>query len=363
MLKDRIRTLSYRDSMIQNPQLFKGKVVLDVGCGTGILSMFAANAGAQHVYALDCSAIVEHAKEIIEENGFQSRITVIRGKVEDITLPVEKVDIIISEWMGYCLLYENMLETVIFARDKWLAPGGLMFPDKANMFMVGIEDSQYRMSKIDWWDNVYGFKMSCLKREALIEPLVDICEPQQVMTNEVLLKSFDLQTVKKEDLSFVAPFSLIAHQRDACHAVVVYFNVEFTHGRQRIVLPTGPKNPETHWKQTVFYIPEPIHMNFRDRIEGLFRIHSNAKNPRDMDIDIAYVHTSTPSDFVYKPANSAGAAGAAAASSTTGSSSSSTSSSSSSSASESKPPYVPLLPLVQPTQQVISSQEMCYKLR
>lgn len=43
-----------------------------------------------------------------------------KGKVEEVELPVEKVDIIISEWMGYCLLYESMLETVIFSRDKWL---------------------------------------------------------------------------------------------------------------------------------------------------------------------------------------------------------------------------------------------------
>lgn len=47
-------------------------------------------------------------------------ITIINGKVEEIDLPVEKVDIIISEWMGYCLLFESMLDTVIYARDKWL---------------------------------------------------------------------------------------------------------------------------------------------------------------------------------------------------------------------------------------------------
>ena len=47
-------------------------------------------------------------------------ITLIRGKIEEVTLPVEKVDIIISEWMGYCLFYESMLNSVLFARDKWL---------------------------------------------------------------------------------------------------------------------------------------------------------------------------------------------------------------------------------------------------
>ena len=54
-------------------------------------------------------------------------------------MPVEKVDIIISEWMGYCLFYESMLETVLYARDKWLARDGMLFPDRATLFVAGIE--------------------------------------------------------------------------------------------------------------------------------------------------------------------------------------------------------------------------------
>ena len=50
-------------------------------------------------------------------------ITLIQGKVEEVELPVSKVDVIVSEWMGYCLFYESMLDTVIFARDKWLVRG------------------------------------------------------------------------------------------------------------------------------------------------------------------------------------------------------------------------------------------------
>jgi protein arginine N-methyltransferase 1 len=122
MLKDDVRTKSYMHAIERNTHLFKDKVVLDVGCGTGILSMFAARAGAKKVYAVECSNIVEQCRLIVADNGYADTVEVIRGKMEEITLPVDYVDIIISEWMGYFLLYESMLDTVLYARDKYLRP-------------------------------------------------------------------------------------------------------------------------------------------------------------------------------------------------------------------------------------------------
>lgn len=94
------------------------------------------------------STIIEKAKEIVEVNGMSDKITLLQGKMEEVVLPFPKVDIIISEWMGYFLLYESMLDTVLYARDKYLAPGGLIFPDKATIFMAGIEDGEYKDEKI-----------------------------------------------------------------------------------------------------------------------------------------------------------------------------------------------------------------------
>lgn len=133
--------------------------------------MFAAKAGAARVFGIECSNIVEYAKEIVEINKLDHIITIIKGKVEEVELPdgIEKVDIIISEWMGYCLFYESMLDTVLYARDKWLKQDGMLFPDRATLFVIGIEDRQYKDEKINWWDDVYGFDMSPIRKVFYIE--------------------------------------------------------------------------------------------------------------------------------------------------------------------------------------------------
>lgn len=199
MLKDTSRTLSYRNAMYRNKDLFKDKIVLDVGCGTGILSMFAVKAGAKHVYSVDMSSIIDKAKEIVELNGFSDKITLLQGKLEDINLPVDKVDIIISEWMGYFLLYESMLDTVLYARDRYLVEGGLIFPDKCQMYIAGIEDAQYKDEKIHYWEDVYGFDYTPFIKTAMEEPLVDTVNNQSLITKGTQFLNLTLIPLQKSN--------------------------------------------------------------------------------------------------------------------------------------------------------------------
>ncbi|KAI3744095.1 hypothetical protein L1987_57170 [Smallanthus sonchifolius] len=115
MIKDRVRTETYKTAILQHQSHIEGKVVVDVGCGTGILSIFCAQAGAKRVYAVDASEIALQDVQIDEE-----------------------VDVIISEWMGYMLLYESMLGSVIIARDRWLRLGGLILPSNAVVYLISL---------------------------------------------------------------------------------------------------------------------------------------------------------------------------------------------------------------------------------
>lgn len=134
--------------------------------------MFAAKAGAARVISIECSNIADYAVKIIEANKLSDIITLVKGKVEEVVLPdgIEKVDIIISEWMGYCLFYESMLDTVLFARDKWLdKEKGMMFPDRCTLHVTAIEDRQYKDEKVkkktDFYkshiyDTIYPFRLT-----------------------------------------------------------------------------------------------------------------------------------------------------------------------------------------------------------
>jgi len=286
MLKDFVRTDTYRKSIVDNKHLFQGKVVLDVGCGTGILSMFAADAGAKHVYGIDCAEIATTARKIVAENGFAERITIIKGKVEDITLPVEKVDIIISEWMGYFLIYESMLDTVLYARDKWLVKGGVLMPDSARLHLCAIEDGQYRRQKLGFWDDVYGYKMSAIKETALSEPLVDVVPPNQILSNSCQVFDIDLYTVTKADLDFTGTFEIKFNRQEFCHALVGYFDVKFEKCHVATGFSTAPFCEYTHWKQTVFYLNEPIRAEAGQTLTGKISVKKHQNNHRDLVIDL-----------------------------------------------------------------------------
>ncbi|WOH08154.1 hypothetical protein DCAR_0727591 [Daucus carota subsp. sativus] len=287
MLKDVVRTKTYQNVIYRNKFLFKDKIVLDVGAGTGILSLFCAKAGAKHVYAVECSHMAGKAQEIVKANGYSNVVTVLKGKIEEIDLPVAQVDIIVSEWMGYFLLYENMLSTVLFARDKWLTGNGLVLPDSSSLYLTAIEDADYKEEKIDFWKKVYGFDMSCIRKQALAEPVVDIVNQNQIVTDCFLLKTMDISKMTR-DATFTAPFKLVAERDDYIHALVAYFDVSFTQCHKLTGFSTGPRSRATHWKQTILYLDDVLTICQGETIVGSMAVSQNTKNPRDIDITIKY---------------------------------------------------------------------------
>ena len=311
MLKDTIRTDAYRDFIYNHKSLFAGKTVLDVGCGTGILSLFCAKAGASRVIAVDNSAIIDKARENIFNNGFSSTITCLRGKIEEVVLPVEKVDIIVSEWMGYCLLYEAMLDSVIWARDRYLKPEGLMVPSHMNMWVTPIADPDYVADHIAFWRDVYGFDMKAMQAgivddaQVLNMPASTLCaEPfpfLQLSLHETTVK--DLVFKKKWNAKLTTGI-------DAMDGFIIWFDSFFMPsredevpedakaeewgkaGKKGIAFTTGPKAKETHWKQGVMLIDnvkeKPLSRKEGEQLSGELEYSVPEDNSRALKVRMTW---------------------------------------------------------------------------
>ncbi|XP_005952958.2 protein arginine N-methyltransferase 3 [Haplochromis burtoni] len=283
MLKDKVRTESYRDFMYSNPEVFRDKVVLDVGCGTGILSMFAAQAGAKKVIAVDQSEIIYQAMDIVRSNQLEDKITLIKGRIEDIKLPVEKVDIIISEWMGYFLLFESMLDSVLYARDLYLADGGSVYPDLCNISLAAVGDVQKHQERIAFWDDVYGFNMTCMKKAVVPEAVVEVLKADTLISEPTVIQTIDCNRVCLSELEFSSDFHLKITNTTDCTAIVGYFDIFFDKGcSNKVMFSTGPQVTKTHWKQTVFLLEKPVSVQAGEELQGKITVRKNKKDPRSL---------------------------------------------------------------------------------
>lgn len=143
MLQDKIRTGTYRQGILKNAIDFAGKVVMDVGSGSGILSIFAAQAGAKKVYAVEASDMADCCKILVKHNKLDHIIEVVKAKIEDITdIPDKSIDVLVSEPLGTYLFNERMLETYVIARDKFLKPEchKMMFPCASDFMIMPMAD-------------------------------------------------------------------------------------------------------------------------------------------------------------------------------------------------------------------------------
>lgn len=214
MLQDTIRTIAYKQAILGNKNWFDKRTVLDVGCGSGILSLFSADAGASWVIALDASSILEDAKKIIALNHKDNVIECVRGKAEKLssTLAPQSVDIIVSEWMGYALHYEGMLASVLDTRDALLKPGGRMFPSHAHIYVGALSDEPFWRNRVSGWENVYGYNMNPLARYSFPEAHVVVIPSPAVVSvpPHNCISTMNTCTMTKHDLDIVnAPLHLI----------------------------------------------------------------------------------------------------------------------------------------------------------
>ncbi|KAI8003188.1 putative histone-arginine methyltransferase 1.3 [Camellia lanceoleosa] len=293
MLQDYVRTGTYYAAVIENCTDFVGRVVVDVGAGSGILSLFAAQAGAKHVYAVEASEMVEYARKLIAGNPLLAqRITVVKGKVEEVELP-EKVDILISEPMGTLLVNERMLETYVIARDRFLVPNGKMFPTIGRIHMAPFSD-EYLYAEIAnkalFWQqrSYYEVDLTPLYGSAFqgyfSQPVVDAFDPS-LLVAPAISHTINFTSIKEEELYEIdVPLKFKSPVGTRIHGLACWFDVLFNGSTVQRWLSTAPGAATTHWYQLRCVLSQPFFVMPGQEITG--RLHMNAHNAQSYSINL-----------------------------------------------------------------------------
>ena len=260
MICDRVRTEAFRRAI--ESVVRPGDIVLDVGAGSGILSMFAARAGAARVYAVERTTVAVLAQELAAANGVAEIVRVIHGDVMEIELP-ERVDLIVSEWLGGFGIDEGMLVPVIAARDRWLEPGGVMIPRSVTAWAALVHD-RYLGETVEFLrDNPYDVRL-----EGLVEMTVNEIsysgtfrhltaddrrsEPGRLWTTDA-----DLISLEQAQAPHEAETLLQVRAHGTANALALWFSADLAPG---VSLSVGPDDPPTHWGMTTAPLRSPVEL-------------------------------------------------------------------------------------------------------
>jgi len=256
MLRDGIRVEVYRKALFE--QVKPGDLVLDFGAGTGVMSIFAAKAGAGKVYAIERTSIIDVARELVHKNGVEERVELIQKDMDDVEL-TEKVDVIVSDWMGGYGVDENALPPLIVARDRWLKPGGIMIPESVTAWMAPVWDARRDHEMNFWRQHPYDLDLSLISDRTADEFFWDehsitgdtlMAEPQQMWHTDVYKCSLE-----EANSTFKTSLSFSVNRPGKVVSLAAWFTSEFGAG---VTLSNAPDAPRNSWGRWVFPLERTV---------------------------------------------------------------------------------------------------------
>jgi type I protein arginine methyltransferase len=263
MLKDNVRLSAYRRAIEQVVQ--PDSVVMDMGAGTGILSFFASQAGANKVYAIERRPhIVDLAKALAEANQLDNiqfiEAVTTQVKPEELT---PRPDVLVSEIIGDGILEENILEYTMDVRDRLLLPGATLIPCRLEIWGFAFY-SEYNNAQVVWeaneFNDLYNLDFSLLGRvlssKATLRRERFHTQLQKAMSAPVKLHDIDLRTIQKADFAHTCELAL--EKAGQLSGVCLYFKAWLT---ESTCLTNSPWAPATHWTQLLYTLAEPVDCN------------------------------------------------------------------------------------------------------
>ena len=250
LLADETRTNAFREAIARVVR--PGDVVVDVGCGSGILSFFACQAGAARVYAIDQTHAADVASLLARHNGFGDRLTVLHGEAKTIELP-ERAGVLLSETLGVAGLDEGIGEIVADARTRFLKPDARIIPQRVSVWMVPVElDHEYEKHVAFWNGTRYGVDLRPLRLFASSSILFAHIRSDAYVAAPREVVSIDLLHDDAKNATGRATFA--ASRNAQLHGFGAFFTATLTDGIEL----TNREARSTSWSQAFLPLEVPI---------------------------------------------------------------------------------------------------------
>jgi len=259
MIADHVRMGAYAQALRET--IRPGAVVVDIGCGTGILSLLACQRGARRVYAIEPDASIELARTVARDNGYADRIVFLQDRSLRVSLP-ERADVIVSDLRGRLPLSGGNLASIADARRRFLAPGGRLIPQRDSLWAALVDAPElYKQLAGPWRNAVPGIDLEPALRLATNYFWKGRVAADQVVGQPQCWASLDYRTVENTAVRGEAKWTI--PQDRTVHGLVLWFDAELTdHAR----FSNAPGQPSTIYNRVFLGWPQPVALNAGDDV-------------------------------------------------------------------------------------------------
>lgn len=256
MLADRVRMEAYTQAL--RAVCREGRVVLDLGAGTGVMALLAAKLGVRHVYAVEMSDAIVVARELARVNGLSDRITFIQAASTEIVLP-EPVDILVADVRGVLPLVGTSLATMIDAR-RFLSPSGILIPMRDTVRAALVERVEMFELRVSPWRRLEGgLDGSIVEAMTLNTWTKDTTPAEALLTDPRDVMQIDYTTCTQIDVA--GSFGSEVVRRGTAHGVCVWFDAQLT---EAIGFSNEPGRPQAIYGQAFFPLARPVEVESGD---------------------------------------------------------------------------------------------------
>ena len=258
MLHDTARMDSFRRAI--DASVRPGDVVVDVGCGSGVLSFMACEAGARKVYAIEGGPVIDVARELAIDNGFADRIEFLSGWSIDIGIP-EPADVLISETIGNAGLDEGIVAWTYDARQRLLRPGAVLLPQRLRVWVAAVESFDEHALVSEWQSPSLPYDYTAAHRRAVRTLWFADFTPNNLLGQPELAADVDLTTAPNETITSAGHLQVDAE--GTLHGLACWFDSLLCPG---ITVDNMPPRTGSSWSHGFLPIAEPIAVAAGDRL-------------------------------------------------------------------------------------------------